>query len=78
MVIPCMFFHIPHAEATVSSVIETTAVSSVITVPLKETQSIEDQTVSLTCETSLPGTKVVWLKDGVEVTRWPITIILSN
>ena len=37
------------------------------TVPLKEVQSVEGQTVEMTCELSKPGQKVTWLKDGVEL-----------
>lgn len=37
------------------------------TVPLKEVQSVEGQTVEMSCELSKPGQKVTWLKDGVEL-----------
>ena len=37
------------------------------TVPLKEVQSVEGQTVEMTCELSKPGQTVTWLKDGVEL-----------
>jgi len=37
------------------------------TVPLKEVQSVEGQTVEMTCELSRPGQQVTWLKDGVEL-----------
>jgi len=36
-------------------------------VPLKEVQSVEGQTVEMTCELSRPGQTVTWLKDGVEL-----------
>jgi hypothetical protein len=41
--------------------------SAEIRVPLKEVQSVEGQTVSLSCELSKPDVPVVWLKDGVEL-----------
>ena len=37
------------------------------TVPLKEVQSVEGQTVEMSCELSKPDQKVTWLKDGVEL-----------
>ena len=37
------------------------------TVPLREVQSVEGQTVEMSCELSKPGQKVTWLKDGVEL-----------
>lgn len=37
------------------------------TVPLKEVQSVEGQTVEMSCELSKPGQQVTWLKDGVEL-----------
>jgi len=41
--------------------------SAEFTVPLKEVQSVEGQTVEMTCELSRPGQQVTWLKDGVEL-----------
>ena len=35
--------------------------------PLKEVQTVEGQTVEMSCELSKPGQTVTWLKDGVEL-----------
>lgn len=38
-----------------------------ITKPLQEIQTVEEQTVSLSCEVSHPNLKAIWLKDGKEI-----------
>ena len=37
------------------------------TVPLKDTSVTDGESVTLECETSKPGQKVKWLKDGKEI-----------
>ncbi|ELT96013.1 hypothetical protein CAPTEDRAFT_139749 [Capitella teleta] len=48
------------------NVIADTAVT--FTIPLKETQTVEGDAVTLECQLSKPDLKVAWLKDGSEIT----------
>lgn len=37
------------------------------TAPLKDITVAQGQNVTLTCETSTPGSQVTWCKDGIEI-----------
>lgn len=41
--------------------------SAAITIPLEETRTVEEQSVTLTCQVSKAGVKAIWLKDGKEI-----------
>jgi len=62
-----LYINIHKYKPKITRVFVCVEVSAELTVPLKEIRTTEDQTVSLECETSLPGLRAVWLKDDKEI-----------